>query len=88
MEGVKGTAKSSLPYNENTVSIAVVCREQDSSPTGVTLKCVKDPFTRKGLISNLAKRTFIIAKLFLVLCMFYNILEMKLKEIKELNFKT
>ena len=26
--------------------------------------CVKDPFTRKGLIFNLAKRTFIIAKLF------------------------
>ena len=35
---------------------------KDSSPTGVTLKCVKDPFTRKGLVFNLAKKTFIIGK--------------------------
>ena len=38
--------------------------EQDSSPTGVTLKIEKDPFTRKGLIFVFAKRPFIIAKLF------------------------
>ena len=40
-------------------------REQDISLTGVMLKWVKDSFKRKGLIFNLAKRTFIIAKLFL-----------------------
>ena len=39
-----------LVATKNTVSVTVVCREQDSSPTGVTLKCVKDPFTRKRLI--------------------------------------
>ena len=39
--------------------------ERDSSSTGVTLKCVKDPFMRKGLNFNLAKMSFIIAKLFL-----------------------
>ena len=55
-----------LVATKNTVSVTVVCREQDSSPTGVTLKCVKDPFTRKRLIFfNFAKRTFIIAKQFL-----------------------
>ena len=49
------------------------------------LKCFKDPFKRKGLIFNLAKRTYINAKLFLGLCMFNNILKMKVKEIN--NFK-
>ena len=39
-----------LVATKNTVSVTVVCREQDSLPTGVTLKCVKDPFTRKRLI--------------------------------------
>ena len=33
---------------------------QTGSPSGVTLKCVKDSFSRKGLL--FAKRTFIFAK--------------------------